>query len=893
MKKEKIIGAVIIVLFALILIFIEPTYTGYGVSKFKTNLTVNSYGPGQQLEGVVDVSFTDLPADTKIIATLSNIKSELELKNICAECDIVPASYNLKQEVSQSIVNFDKAGFNDSYGVVFRTTMQTPTLVIIANFNVGGEAVNGVNPKLPSINIGRKANWSYVGPLIANQFEDIPINYLFDYNADDQSNIGGAETDEYCEKIKFTPSSYYKIETHIKKAIDGANLKARLRNLDYSIALNTMGQEAVCVIAADSTFGWRSCLINITNKVDKDYYACIYASGGSVDVTYYKISVENPNAIFEGVYCGGGTCISKGGVDYFIRVARNKFVTNLSTTEKINLKEDLSGLSCTAQVNKDGLTYCLYPIRISSEGEGKITLSIPPGELQVRAPDIIDGKLYLIDSVPAMIRKEDLKINLIDFPDLLTTSTEGIHKLRLELKYNNNVYSSDESDINVFNLPTASITANPIGYVYQNIEFKANVNGNKTEIISYEWDFGDAIKETTLDPNVTHSYDTLGDYVVKLVAVDSNNAKSQGTNFTIKIGSVQKNVDFLVNDTKVNIARFSSQISSVTDENVLDVINLLNLNANINNATSSLSQYELEYASALGLPDADKEVSLSTLQSNLLGLRDNVPRSLNVSGFSFPSALDFISDIPDEVAGGKPKEAILEFQSNVNVVSKGYLVNLDYISGRGDKFRLIKKDVSASNAENAFVIEVIPKEVASSIEGDKILTGDYEIVSADPIIKWPITNNLQIVYIIESGNLDNLIKTKTFVIPEELAVVEEGICPNKVCEVPLEDEISCPEDCKRKIPLGIYIPLLLALIVGIYYINFYKGPGNFKDLTNWISVKLIKKRVFTSKVDLANLVSYIRQTTRQGISETQVREILSKKGWAKEQIDYAFKEAKK
>jgi len=77
------------------------------------------------------------------------------------------------------------------------------------------------------------------------------------------------------------------------------------------------------------------------------------------------------------------------------------------------------------------------------------------------------------------------------------------------------------------------------------------------------------------------------------------------------------------------------------------------------------------------------------------------------------------------------------------------------------------------------------------------------------------------------------------------------------------------------------------------YINFYKGPGNFKEVVNFISIKLFRRRLFTSKQDLATLSDYVKNSLKKDFKITQIKEVLLKKGWAEDQIEHIFKKLKK
>ncbi|MEW6062880.1 MAG: PKD domain-containing protein [Nanoarchaeota archaeon] len=889
LKKNYLLLTFIVIVLVLVLtlVLFEPKYTGYVTSSTaKLDLSTSKYSPGQILSGLVNMSYTDIPADAELIIAINDKKYSSKLRDICSGCEIVPASYVLKSTspVSEAALTFNSKGVSNSYALGF--SIQSPD-ISEAKFSITGNKVDNIYPMLPGVKI-KDAKWGYVGPLITGQFEDVQAQYLFDYNVDDEFNVNGARNTEYCEQIDFPASGRYRLDAYVKKSADGANLYASLRDKDKEI-VKVDNNEVRCQLTADGNFGWKSCTIDI--KPD-NYYVCVYADSGSSANTYYKIGVEAPNAVSNGLYCESNDCSIAGfeGYDYFIKIARNKFQTNMSTTESIDFSTELSGASCPINLVKASVKYCLYPIEISTEGKGKINFKM----VSVKA-GAVDGKLYSIEYMPDTISNGELILELGNVEGIAAPSSEGTYKLKASLEYNGKVYASDEKDINVVKAADVKIIAPQFAGLYQETPFGVQVKNNKSAIARYDWYFGEGQVVTTFEPNVTYTYNTIGDYDVSVAVVDVNELSSMAY-ATVHVDSAQKNVEYLLNDTKESIKIFNGQLGNASQV-VNDIVNILEINTKIENASALLTQYELDYNSALSLTDTEKEMTFGNIQSSLLALRATLPKGLSVEGLTFVSGVNYFDDIPDAITTDiNYKKALFAFQEDVNVQGYGYSVNAKYISGRDDGFVVVKKSITLSNPKNMFVVEVIPKEVAGSISGDDIITQGYEIVEADPIIKWPISGSLDIAYIVRGAALDSVINTKTIVLAEAKDIgVEEfevGVCGNKKCEEPLEDEISCPEDCKKKVPIIPYAILFLILALCIYYINFYKGPGNFKDLTNWISVKLFKRRIFTSQQDLENLEKYIEQTLSQGINEKQIKETLLKKGWSSEQIDYAFRKVK-
>ncbi len=112
---------------------------------------------------------------------------------------------------------------------------------------------------------------------------------------------------------------------------------------------------------------------------------------------------------------------------------------------------------------------------------------------------------------------------------------------------------------------------------------------------------------------------------------------------------------------------------------------------------------------------------------------------------------------------------------------------------------------------------------------------------------------------------------------------------------PNDENYYCPQDCSRARNISWFSLIFIILFAagGVYYINFYNGPWNFKDTTNFLSVALFKRRLFTSKRDILNLANFVKSSLSKGFTRQQLTTVLFKKGWTEEQISHAFKAAGK
>ena len=263
---------------------------------------------------------------------------------------------------------------------------------------------------------------------------------------------------------------------------------------------------------------------------------------------------------------------------------------------------------------------------------------------------------------------------------------------------------------------------------------------------------------------------------------------------------------------------------------------------------------------------------------------------------TFPKEIDIIEDIsyprvyPEnikpEILGRESQESILALQEEVDIDNKIKVVLVKNFDGTTSEKTLIKRTLS-SNLGEYFVFEDIPKSVAASAGAIKLSSG-ASVVKDDPIIKWRVNGNGEIGYLIEGNALGEISEIKTIVVSSESPLITEEFgensCGDGICTEILEDKISCPEDCTTQFNINwqLVIVLIIILILGLLYFNFFMGKKSLKEI-------VIKKYPFLSNTDEANLKNFISKSIAKGVPRSTIYKILLQKKWTKEQIDYVFK----
>lgn len=117
--------------------------------------------------------------------------------------------------------------------------------------------------------------------------------------------------------------------------------------------------------------------------------------------------------------------------------------------------------------------------------------------------------------------------------------------------------------------------------------------------------------------------------------------------------------------------------------------------------------------------------------------------------------------------------------------------------------------------------------------------------------------------------------------------IPEYTCGDGICTVPLEDEVTCPEDCSEiefnKFP--IFLGALIVLFIGIFYFNFYRGKADLRKLTKG-------RNPFKSDHDYKQVYNYIASALKINMEIPEIVNKLYHKGWSKKQVVYTFEDFK-
>ncbi|MEK6820222.1 MAG: PKD domain-containing protein, partial [Nanoarchaeota archaeon] len=333
----------------------------------------------------------------------------------------------------------------------------------------------------------------------------------------------------YCEKIKMSESGKFLLGAWVKNgttAWTSSLLKMKLYDLD--------GDEvASCNLPKPTAEGGEiSCVIQYYNKIAGEYYVCIKAD----KTTYYITKTENKKSCGFYGYPGEETEYN----DYYIFAKAAKFENIGSFTLNQKKYKEQGNSGDLADIVYDYIDYkyegdctdgCAIPIKLKAFGNSNIGISNIKLSYSTSAGlQTPETKIYDAGREAAKISSDSMVLDLA-YSNITVPDDYGEKEFKLYLD-GKKILSWE---IEVEKIPAIKSLSPTI--VSAALPTKFNVvaeSPEDKEIVSYRWDFGDGYFEETAENSITHTYSSIGDYVLNIEVEDEDGGMAS-KEFSIRV----------------------------------------------------------------------------------------------------------------------------------------------------------------------------------------------------------------------------------------------------------------------------------------------------------------------------------------------------------------------
>lgn len=640
-KTEEKIS--IILIFAVFLISIISANFNLG---YPSHSIDTQYGPDDYIIGWINISLNNEPINS-IFETNYGDKIDmielLELNDIDPTC--VPISCGMDygvvegSEETEKTFNLDEGNYS-----VFGFKISGGDVSSISDFSmhISSDAEKSVKPQL-SIDI-----------LNDDIIEWQPHSASGDFG---EENYGCYETDGlgqsakishdlwYCEKITLSPAPQVEIGAYVIEDTEETspgeevNFNIYINNIDYS------SNPGLCIATATES-GKINCTPDDFRIIkEKDFFVCI-STEKPEDDDKYDINFEENNpcgfssfGYYSGIYSIDFEIFTRPGkYDSF-----DPFVLNNTELENLGsfiIIEQYIRNYIDTKYDSDCSTECIIPIKFSSGvNNQRITISeINLIYVTNRRGEI--ESLYNLTEIPAKVNSGFIKLDL-DYAGFSVPDDYGEEEFSLSLG-GSEIFTEE---ISVEKIPIiTSLFPTKVAAAFST-KFKVIVESpaNAT-IIKYKWDFGNTDTKETITNTVTYTYNTTGEYNLKISVTDENQLNSSKI-FLISVESAEEIINSTLKKMQADLTNIKTQIDSFD----LFAQKTLNSLLDLDSLNKELTKLQRLFKTT------SSEQGYNLIMTSLLALR--IPKSIvtDMSADSllfFPEEDNINLDILKSIGGG-------------------------------------------------------------------------------------------------------------------------------------------------------------------------------------------------------------------------------------------------
>lgn len=842
-------------IFVIFLISLVGTISA-AVSKGNLTYSINKmYGPNDKISGWINISLTNEPTNSVFKGSFGD--TEITLANLLA-----------KNSNSGFLYNCQPTNCGSNYAGTSSAISKTVTLdaksSALFGLKISGDDISDISDF--SLKVASNVGESILLPLSIDILNDGEIEWKAhvasgsfgaeDYGCFEKADVSGQANiiqTTYCEKMTIPQTPSVDLGAYVKGT----------GSVSFTMSIESMdGMDYESCTATASGTGKVSCTpSDFLIGEEGDYFVCIQAKA-SADSNRYKIDYEQEAS------CGfSGDYEKDYDYDFEIFVKPKKFAPvgtfTLDNDELTAAGNDMDIEAYIAdylysQYNNNCSKDCFIPIKFTAGGGSKQQIDLSEASLTYTSGiSTTTDRLYDLQETPAEITSSFQKLYL-DEARFKVPSTYGNKTFSLTLK-GTTIFSQLISVEPVprirFILPTTTAAKYPT-------RFKVYVNSS-SNISKYEWNFGTETK-TSAKNEMTYTYNTPGEYSVKITITDTKERTSSKT-FNVTVGSASAVIPILLQEKRVNLDSVGAQIA----EFPLFQQEGLNMILNVSKNKEEIEELNESFFSTT------TEENYNAIMNELLGMEIPllVASTKTADSFVFyPETNNIDLEVLKEIGGGDYEagkeeeyaEAILGWElENIDA-----FISYDEISAVYEKYdtpliRVFELTVN-KKGENAGNPYLIMRNLENIFFED-----DYSEKQQSGYVYLELTDDSKTIRFSTTEDVD-FVNLPMFISPA-------------ISELSVQQPWS-PYDEKGNLKKWIVYVIILFFLLGT-------GVVVYILLQIWYKKKY-EQHLFKSKNNLFNIVNFIEQAKRKGMSEKDIIAKLRKAGWKNEQLRYAIKKYK-
>lgn len=819
------------------------------------------YGPSDSIKGWINISLEDEPADSLFEDEEDNSISLIDLletkinKDVDYKCNPLSCGSTYSASEPREIKTFNLDEDNSILlGFRFEGNITSITSVDFdIESDVSSSCYNQIEIDLKDDDkIDIVNNKSLYVPKCG---DILKTDGCFD--SDKDTDTTDISTDPFCQRIKLPESPGFWLGAWIREDNEGT------KKLTMELYDNSGEALKKCELSKEEisdTGGEVFCDINYSVIKSEDYYVCIYSDEGTGD---YKIRGYSDYANGCG-FSGNPTGSNPETAAYQIFAEGKRFATieTMSISDSLPNEEDtiadkvheyLTDVYGISEGHID-CSPCIFPINfISGKDQNIVIKNLEIKYNKVNFPGAEENDFYNVSEENVATIDADFQKIYLDEGNFFVPDDFGDYTFTLSLE-GEEIFSEEvgvERVPEIKNLkPRTTAAAYPT-------EFEVTIESDGI-ITEYMWDFGDNDTEVTSINKVTHTYESVGDYKLKITVTDIS-GRSSSKIFDISVGSPKEIINKLLKQMLEDLSNIKEQIEEFPEFYQNSLKSILD--------TDSLEENleEVQQANA----SASDEDDYSSILTELLKL--DIPESITTS-----MSADSISYYPDE--------------NNINLDILKTIGGGDYDASDEDKYieaifgwnqenmetKITFKELSAQYED---VDEPILKIFELNINKENETSNPYLILSELDNLKFKEDYSERE----ESGyiyiDLEESQTTIIFSTTEDVSFTDLPLFISPaISELSIIEGPSEKNEQLLKLAIFILILFLLAIIGIVAYII----------LQEWYKKKY-ENYLFKNRNDLYNLISYVQSSKKGGIENKKIISKLKKAGWKYEQINYVIK----